>query len=74
MLVFRLAAGLAGLVSSGAALTQGPVERAPFITTPPEVVERMLALAGTAAADLVMDLGSGDGRIVIAAAAAQQPQ
>jgi precorrin-6B methylase 2 len=42
--------------------------RVPFITTPGEVVERMLELAGTAAGDLVVDLGSGDGRIVIAAA------
>ena len=42
--------------------------RPPFITTPPEVVERMLQLAGTRAGDLVVDLGSGDGRIVIAAA------
>jgi precorrin-6B methylase 2 len=42
--------------------------RAPFITTPPEVVERMLAMAGTRPGDLVVDLGSGDGRIVIAAA------
>ena len=42
--------------------------RPPFITTPPEVVERMLELAGTRADDLVVDLGSGDGRIVIAAA------
>ena len=42
--------------------------RPPFITTPPEVVERMLRLAGTRAEDLVVDLGSGDGRIVIAAA------
>ncbi len=42
--------------------------RVPFITTPGEVVERMLELAGTAAGDLVADLGSGDGRIVIAAA------
>jgi SAM-dependent methyltransferase len=42
--------------------------RAPFITTPPEVVERMLALARTVPCDLVVDLGSGDGRIVIAAA------
>jgi len=40
----------------------------PFITTPPEVVERMLQIAGTRAEDLVVDLGSGDGRIVIAAA------
>jgi protein-L-isoaspartate O-methyltransferase len=42
--------------------------RPPFITTPPEVVERMLELAGTRPGDLVVDLGSGDGRIVIAAA------
>ena len=42
--------------------------RVPFVTTPPEVVERMLEMAGTRADDVVMDLGSGDGRIVIAAA------
>jgi protein-L-isoaspartate O-methyltransferase len=42
--------------------------RPPLITTPPEVVERMLRLAGTRPDDLVVDLGSGDGRIVIAAA------
>jgi len=42
--------------------------RPPFITTPPEVVERMLQVAETRADDLVIDLGSGDGRIVIAAA------
>lgn len=42
--------------------------RPPFITTPPEVVERMLQVADTRAADLVIDLGSGDGRIVITAA------
>jgi precorrin-6B methylase 2 len=40
----------------------------PFITTPEEVVHRMLQLAETRPGDLVVDLGSGDGRIVIAAA------
>ena len=40
----------------------------PFITTPEDVVERMLKLADTTAADLVVDLGSGDGRIPITAA------
>jgi precorrin-6B methylase 2 len=40
----------------------------PFITTPDTVVQRMLELAGTSPRDLVVDLGSGDGRIVIAAA------
>ena len=42
--------------------------RVPFITTPADVVERMLQIAETRADDLVIDLGSGDGRFVIAAA------
>jgi cyclopropane fatty-acyl-phospholipid synthase-like methyltransferase len=41
---------------------------APFVPTPPEVVERMLKLAGVKAGDTVFDLGCGDGRIVIMAA------
>lgn len=41
---------------------------APFIATPDDVVERMLALAKVAKGDVVFDLGSGDGRIPIAAA------
>jgi 2-polyprenyl-3-methyl-5-hydroxy-6-metoxy-1,4-benzoquinol methylase len=41
---------------------------APFVPTPPEVVERMLDLAGVTSADMVYDLGCGDGRIAIAAA------
>jgi hypothetical protein len=52
----------------GCAGAQQGEERAPFITTPTDVVERMLELAGTGAGDLVVDLGSGDGRIVITAA------
>lgn len=56
------------IVFCGAALAQSQSEQAPFITTPEEVLERMLALAGTGPADFVVDLGSGDGRIVIAAA------
>ena len=39
-----------------------------FVTTPHKVVREMLKLAGVAKNDLVYDLGSGDGRIVIAAA------
>lgn len=42
--------------------------RAPFVATPPDVVNRMLALARVSATDVVYDLGCGDGRIVIAAA------
>lgn len=47
---------------------QDPPHLAPFFTTPPEVVDRMLALAQITQADVVYDLGSGDGRIPIAAA------
>ena len=39
-----------------------------FIRTPPEVVDEMLRLAEVAREDVVYDLGSGDGRIVITAA------
>jgi SAM-dependent methyltransferase len=40
----------------------------PYVPTPQDVVERMLELAAVGKDDLVYDLGSGDGRIVIAAA------
>jgi SAM-dependent methyltransferase len=39
-----------------------------YVPTPPEVVSEMLRLADVGESDLVYDLGSGDGRIVIAAA------
>ena len=41
---------------------------APSVSTPMKVVERMLSLAGVQSDDVVYDLGSGDGRIVITAA------
>jgi SAM-dependent methyltransferase len=40
----------------------------PYVATPPAVVSGMLRLAGAGPNDVVYDLGSGDGRIVIAAA------
>lgn len=40
---------------------------APFVPSPEPVVEAMLTLAEVTADDLVVDLGSGDGRIAIAA-------
>jgi SAM-dependent methyltransferase len=40
----------------------------PFVTTPDPVVHAMLDIAKVTAADYVIDLGSGDGRIVITAA------
>ena len=39
----------------------------PFLVTPPEIVDQMLRLAKVGPADTVYDLGSGDGRLVIAA-------
>jgi cyclopropane fatty-acyl-phospholipid synthase-like methyltransferase len=43
-------------------------EEIPFVPTPIEVVDKMLELAGVKKGDVVYDLGSGDGRIVIRAA------
>jgi len=40
----------------------------PFVPTPDTAVSAMLKLAGVGKDDVVYDLGSGDGRIVIAAA------
>ncbi|MCC7123536.1 MAG: class I SAM-dependent methyltransferase, partial [Acidobacteria bacterium] len=41
---------------------------APYVPTPQDVVDRMLALAGVTRSDVVYDLGCGDGRIPITAA------
>jgi precorrin-6B methylase 2 len=41
---------------------------APYVPTPQEVVDRMLALAGVTKSDVIVDLGCGDGRIPITAA------
>ncbi len=52
-----------------ATLTPTPLaDEVPFITTPDHVTVAMLELAGVGAQDHVIDLGSGDGRIVITAA------
>lgn len=42
--------------------------RSVFVPTPADVVDKMLELASVKQTDVVFDLGSGDGRIVIAAA------
>ena len=57
---------LASSLGIGLAPSQTP--RAPYLATPPEVVDRMLRLANVGPRDIVYDLGCGDGRIVIAAA------
>lgn len=40
----------------------------PFVATPPEVIDRMLELAQVKPGDLIYDIGSGDGAILIHAA------
>jgi SAM-dependent methyltransferase len=42
----------------------------PYVPTPPAIVTAMLTIARVGPSDVVYDLGSGDGRIVIAAAKA----
>lgn len=64
----RLAAALALLPFAPLLRAQDGQIIPPFVTTPGEVTDRMLRLAGTGPDDVVIDLGSGDGRIVIAAA------
>ena len=58
------------VMTSGAVQAQivGPNEEIPFVPTPIEVIDRMLELAEVKKGDVVYDLGSGDGRIVIRAA------
>jgi len=44
------------------------VSLAPFVPSPPYVVEKMLQLADLKPGEVLFDLGCGDGRIIIAAA------
>ena len=52
------------------AFSSDSVERSggPYVPTPPAVVDAMLELAGVGPRDYVIDLGSGDGRIVLTGA------
>lgn len=65
---------LAGLVASGlpgllhAQVPLPYLEEVPFITSPDNVTLEMLRVANVGAGDHLIDLGSGDGRIVILAA------
>jgi len=72
---FRLAVALS-FVSSLGFLASAPAALAanqsvsldvPYVPTPPDVVNRMLETAQVGPEDFVIDLGSGDGRIAIAA-------
>lgn len=66
----RLCAGLlvgAALVAA-AGCASAPGSVAPYVQTPYEVVSAMLRLAEVKSGDIVYDLGSGDGRVVLMAA------
>ena len=68
MPALRLLLALAALLAAPAAAAQARSPDVVYVPTPPEVVEAMLGLAGVKAGDVLYDLGSGDGRIPIAAA------
>jgi len=67
---FHWAAGAvaAGLLCAPPARAQALDTDVPFVVTPDNVTREMLKLADVKAGDFVIDLGSGDGRIVIVAA------
>lgn len=59
---------LGALATRSAFAQQQPDIVVPFVPTPQVTVDEMLRMAGVGPGDFVLDLGSGDGRIVIAAA------
>jgi SAM-dependent methyltransferase len=63
-----IAGGAAALAAAATPLRAQPFFDVPFVPTPQVVVDEMLRLAGVGPKDVVYDLGSGDGRIVITAA------
>jgi len=71
MKAFRLvlaALAAAALALPAAAKDKEPVNAGPYVPSPQSVVSDMLTLAGVGPGDFVIDLGSGDGRIVLTAA------
>jgi len=66
--VYRWITAAACLASFCAAPAWAAEPRVPYVPTPQEVVERMLETAKVGPGDYLIDLGSGDGRIVITAA------
>jgi Methyltransferase domain len=63
-----LCAVLSALPATGPAFAQEKDLDTPYVQTPQVVVDKMLELAKIHADDYVIDLGSGDGRMVITAA------
>jgi hypothetical protein len=57
----------AGVITAGTAHAENQPS-VPYVPTPQAVVDRMLAMGRVTAQDYLIDLGSGDGRIVVTAA------
>lgn len=62
------ATGLPAMLRPSAAQTLGGELDVPYVDTPQSVVDAMLELAAVGPHDSLLDLGSGDGRVVITAA------
>jgi hypothetical protein len=60
--------GAALLAVAAGLAADARAQEVPYVQSPGNVVDAMLRLAGVGPQDYVIDLGSGDGRIVIAAA------
>jgi SAM-dependent methyltransferase len=67
-LIHVLVTALVAAAALGSAVSVRAADEVPFVTTPDQVTLAMLQLARVGPKDVVLDLGSGDGRIVITAA------
>lgn len=65
--ILSVLASCVALVAPPALHAADDAKVAPFASTPMSVVTEMLRLADVKASDYVVDLGSGDGRLVLAA-------
>jgi Methyltransferase domain len=68
MIATALALGLLPFAAAGAGVSSGSFLPTPYIPSTNLAVDEMLRVADVKPGDFVVDLGSGDGRIVIAAA------
>jgi hypothetical protein len=68
VILLLASAGLGACVRVSARTQPEKESLAPYVVTSQEIVDEMLRLAGVGKDDVIYDLGSGDGRIVITAA------